>query len=944
LSTLKENSVQENKMAESPVSQVNIASSLSDEQRAKNAFNISIVTAILLGALLILTIIINRSFTADLPSLITLGAGAAIFGMSARLSRLGKSDTGILLNIIVLTIIISTRVFVQQGLALQIGIVYFVLISTMSIYTLSPKWSGWAVVTAFVVAVITIIIDQNTTGIPQSPSAEYVTWIAVIVGVMYLVILAMQFQSLPLRAKLIIGFIFLAITPLIVLGYLTYSTSQKILRDQVKANLLESSVAASTSLDNFIESQFNTISTEARLSYFVNYLAPSQTQRGNSSVETQALETLQTLSEKNFVESYALINNLGTNVLDTDSSNIGNSYADQDFFRAVIAEQRPFLSNRIRFQQDGEAVIHFAAPILSRAGNIIGILLVKYNADILQSTLQNVTEGRSTASEYTYLVDDDYFIVLGHSSRPDYLYKSLLAMDDRQLAELQQSGAMKSGDPHSLLLPQPEVTGALQDMAHLAVFQAPSQENEGEQAEVTAARVPNTSWIVVSAQPVDAIAILTQPQTRATILSSIIITVIAALVALIASSFFTDPIIQLTRVAENISMGDFTKKADVRQKDEIGTLAQTFNNMTDQIQELIETLERRVEQRTAALEQATNQSEKRARDLETITEVSRSVATEKDLENLLPFITRVVSERFGFYHVGIFLLDENKKYAVLRAANSPGGQAMLRRQHKLEVGRTGIVGAVTSNGIPRVALDTGTDAIYFNNPDLPETRSEMALPLIARGTIIGALDVQSTFPNAFTDADVSVVSLLTDQIAIAIDNARLLEETQVLLAESQAIFREYLAEAWQKRSTSSILGYHQTLTGGRAITLQAVNETKPLNDDEIFTLAIPIRVREQVIGVLNIRSNSDGKSWSDEEVNVVKAVAERLGLALDNARLFEETSTRAERERLVSEITTKIRGTNDPQEMIQKAVEELKRTLGVTRIEIIPQKNSPPDN
>ncbi len=931
-------------MAESSAFQANIASTLSEEQRVKNAFNISTVTAMLLGALFISTVIANRSFTADPSSLIPLGAGAVAFGLSARLSRLGKSDVGVILSSILLTIIVITRVFIQQGLALQIGVVYFILTSTMAIYTLSSKWVGRVVLIAFSVAVITIIMDQNTRGIPPAASPQYVTWAAALVSVVYVFILATQFQSLPLRAKLIIGFLFLAITPLIVLGYLTYTTSQTILKDQVKANLLESSVSASANLNDFIESQLNIISTEARLSDFVNYLMLSQTLRGNSSAERQALETLQTLSEKNFVVSYALLTNLGVNVLDTDPSHVGTSYNEQDFFKAVISEQRSFLSSSIRFQPNEEAVIYLAAPILSRAGNTIGILLVKYNADVLQSIILNIAEGRSTASEYTYLLDEKYFVLLGHSSRPDYLYKSLLALNERQLTDLQQSEALRSGDANSLLLPQPEVTGALQGMRGLVTFQSPSMENEGKQAEVTAVRVPNTDWIVVSAQPVDAISTLTQSQTRATILSSITITIFAALIALIASNFFTNPIIQLTRVAESISSGDFTKKASVRQQDEIGTLARTFNKMTDQIQELVGTLERRVEQRTAALEQATHQSEKRARDLETITEVSHTVATEKDLENLLPFITRVVSERFGFYHVGIFLLDENRKYAVLRAANSPGGQVMLDRQHKLEVGQTGIVGAVTASGIPRVALDTGTDAVYFNNPDLPETRSEMALPLIARGTIIGALDVQSTFPNAFTDADVSIIGLLTDQIAIAIDNARLLEETKTLLVESQAVFREYLAEAWQKRSTSSIQGYYQTLTGGKVITAQADDEIEPHQDDKNSTLSIPIYVRDQVIGALNIRPNSEEKKWGNDEINVVKAVAERLGLALDNARLFEETYTRAKRERLVTEITTKIRATNDPQKMIQQAVEELKRALGVTRVEIVPQKFSPPDN
>jgi GAF domain-containing protein len=239
-------------------------------------------------------------------------------------------------------------------------------------------------------------------------------------------------------------------------------------------------------------------------------------------------------------------------------------------------------------------------------------------------------------------------------------------------------------------------------------------------------------------------------------------------------------------------------------------------------------------------------------------------------------------------------------------------------------------------------LDTGADAVYFNNPDLPETHSEMALPLTARGIIIGALDVQSTIPNAFTDTDVSILGLLADQIAIANDNVRLLQESQQALAESQSVFREYLADAWQKKSTSEIMGYYQTLTGGQLITGKKNKEIDTPVDGEKNLLTVPIKLRDQVIGALNIRPNTDGRVWSTDEINIVQAITERLGLALDNARLFEETSSRASREHLVSDITAKIRSTNDPQEMIKTAVEELKRALAVTRVEIVPQKIAPP--
>ena len=177
---------------------------------------------------------------------------------------------------------------------------------------------------------------------------------------------------------------------------------------------------------------------------------------------------------------------------------------------------------------------------------------------------------------------------------------------------------------------------------------------------------------------------------------------------------------------------------------------------------------------------------------------------------------------------------------------------------------------------------------------------------------------------------------------LAIDNVRLIEEAQGALAESRAIFSEYLAEAWKRKTGSGVLGYHQSLTGGKIITDPGAPEFERIDLNGDKGLEIPIRVREQVIGVLNVRSISRDREWSADDVGVVQAVAERLGLALDNARLFEETSIRASRERLVTEITTKIRSTNSPQEMIKTAVDELQRALGATRVEIIPKKISPP--
>ncbi len=434
-------------------------------------------------------------------------------------------------------------------------------------------------------------------------------------------------------------------------------------------------------------------------------------------------------------------------------------------------------------------------------------------------------------------------------------------------------------------------------------------------------------------------------------LTNVIVSMLALLAGALLVSRWTGntlakPIMQLTETATRLAEGDLSAEAHTQTRDEVGVLANAFNVMTTRLRDMIESLEERVEERTLDLQQATAQSTKRAEELQVVSEVARAVSTEIDLEKLLELVTNVVSNRFGFYHVGVFLIDQVSKTAVLRASNSPGGKRMITRKHSLPVGQVGIVGHVAASGTPRIALDVGEDATFFNNPDLPETRSEMALPLTVRGRIIGVLDVQSTKSGAFTSADVETLSILADQVAIAIENARLLAETREALAESRALYGDYVSRTWEKKTAQSIVGYQYSAGTGSSLEepvewdeIKTALDTgrAAVSNEKISAVAVPIRLQNQVIGVLNVRSADTNRIWTRDEVAVIEAVADRLALALENARLFEETSSRAAREHAVAEITSRIRETNDPQVMIRTAVEELQRVLNVSRVEIIPQ-------
>jgi GAF domain-containing protein len=267
---------------------------------------------------------------------------------------------------------------------------------------------------------------------------------------------------------------------------------------------------------------------------------------------------------------------------------------------------------------------------------------------------------------------------------------------------------------------------------------------------------------------------------------------------------------------------------------------------------------------------------------------------------------------------------------------------MLERKHRLRVGQEGIVGYVTSAGTARIAMDVGKDAVYFDNPELPNTHSEMALPLKSENRIVGALDVQSTERAAFTDEDIQMLSLLADQVSLAIENARLFDETRNALAEAQAVGRQFTREAWGRVPVEhKLLGYRYSVSGAAPLNEpldvsefgQGQNAT---HADKSTQTVVPIELRGEVIGTLVVQSPSTNR-LNQDHLNLIKAVAERVALSAENARLFEETTRRAERERLVSDITGKIRSVNDPQAMIQTAMEELRKALGASRVEVIPQ-------
>ncbi len=402
------------------------------------------------------------------------------------------------------------------------------------------------------------------------------------------------------------------------------------------------------------------------------------------------------------------------------------------------------------------------------------------------------------------------------------------------------------------------------------------------------------------------------------------------------------PISTLTQVAVRISEGELDFRPNIGfPSSELKLLGKSFYSMADQLHSLIDSLEQRIAERTQALE-------RRASQLQATAEIGAAVTRIRNLDELLGQVTRLISQRFAFYHVGIFLLDNTEENAVLRATNSEGGQRMLARGHKLKVGQVGIVGYVTGSGQARIALDVGKDAVFFNNPDLPETHSEMALPLIVGGKILGALDVQSVKEMAFTEEDVSILKVLADQVAIAIENTRLFASTQAALESTRRTYSEAGRVGWQRllQEKSEKIGFVSAARSVFPITdeaspesLMVIKSGKPILTNDNTTLHLPIKVREDVIGTIRLEKTQGRGQWTEEEIAAAGTLSEQLGSALESARLYEQISKRAEVESVIGEIASKVGGSINLRNVLQTAVEELGRVIPGSEVVIQFQGN-----
>jgi GAF domain-containing protein/HAMP domain-containing protein len=726
------------------------------------------------------------------------------------------------------------------------------------------------------------------------------------------------------------------------LGIQSTSINSRNLTDQAISDLTETAKVSARAVDDSLNTELDAIRTESQIIALADYLSLPRSLRAGSAEEARAYSSLLALKRKNsvFISSYALLDINGIDVLDTYQEDIGINKSDRDYFKAPLATGVPYVSPVRISQTTGQYSIYFSAPVRNKIGDVVGVLRSRYSAALLQNVLKESTD-TANKEEYSVIVDNETFLRIAHSGSRDLLYKTYQELTPEQTLELQNKLRLPSGAPVDIIVADPEVVKGIENIDNEPLFVSDATEIYDGKMYTGGYKVQNTNWTVIVRRTERSILAPIESQTRVFTVAALVIIIVAALAGILLAQLLAQPITQLAGIAAEITHGNLKARAKIVTQDEIGDLGNSFNTMTRQLQDTLGGLERRVAERTADVELARLMSEQRAQELQAISEISRTISTEQRLNILLPLVSRLVSERFDFYHVGIFFVDESRKYAVLQASNSEGGKRMIERGHQLEVGHTGIVGYVAQAGKHRIALDVGSDAVFFNNPDLPETRSEMALPLNVRGQTIGVLDVQSTRSGAFTESDANTLSILADQVAIAIENARLFGQTQEALNEVQKLYQQYQSQEWTEyMRQSAYVGYRQNIFEGKLLDSPVETDEirRALQNGEVVVLeseseksqsviAIPVKLRGQTIGVLNIKAPKRRRKWNQDEITLAQAVSDRLALALDNARLLHDSQRRAAKEQKIGEMTAKIGASINMRSVLQTAVEELGRAL-----------------
>ncbi|MFN3742037.1 MAG: GAF domain-containing protein [Anaerolineales bacterium] len=831
----------------------------------------------------------------------------------------------------------SGMLIADLGWMLGLGIM--ALIASMSTLLLPQKQRLLAIGSALLTAFSLLGIDALAPAYRLALSTTFQLYLFALftpVGVAYLIYYA-RFINPTLRASLFSALLILTLLPLGLFAPIALRTLENRLRENISFQLYSAARLSAEGVDEFISTTLEKVNSYAQLPETVEFL---QSPNSDPSKFQELRQTLRMLSRTadplKAAFSYGLLDKNGINVVDSIFANIGEDESNEIYFQEVLRTGHSYISD-VNARTNA---FTFAAPVKDINGKVLGVLRAHYNASILQVLLVKNRE-QASRSSFAVLADENG-IILAHGDNSQAKFRLLAPLPEKELEALQAAERLPKGSNEELSLNLPAVAALLRKGEPRMVTSEihPVQRH----LEVIVAQPLRTRpWTLFYAQQESYFLGPVRRQFLIFNMLAFVFGIAAAVTSLVLANRLVQPILLLTQAAQRVRQGDLTVQLNLQRRDESGFLAETFNAMTAQIRELVSSLEARVAERTRQLEE-------RSLLLQHAAEIGRIITSTLDPQQLMEQAVNLIQERFGLYYVGLFELDGSGEWAVLGAGSGEAGRKMLVRGHRIRVG-TGMIGWCIANNQARIAQQAELDEVRLHTPELPETRSEAALPLRSRGQVIGAISIQSDQPNAFTPENLAIFQILADQLAAALDNAYLFVESQESLRAIERAYAERTRVEWRQTllRLRQPFAFRSLARGSIPISpVYSADVAQALKSGEVILetdmqspggrhfISVPIKIRGHVIGVLRTYKPAERGPWSDEEIDALRTIADQVGIALEAARLYGDTQRRAERERLLAEITTRIRSVSDPEEMINTALDTLRRALSVRAVRIVP--------
>src|SRR5512138_2808624 len=567
--------------------------------------------------------------------------------------------------------------------------------------------------------------------------------------------------GLSLQTKMLALFLAVSLIPVLVVTLVNLNQTRSALTKAAQSSLHAGAAQIAAALDAAINSNLDSIRTEANQNIFVSYLKLSPSERSNSELQDKVRYELTTLSlkEPTYILSYALVDLNGRVLADTVDANVGNSEKSNDYFGNVLDRQVPYVTP-VAYNKNGILTLHFAAPVRDETGAIVGILRSEYRAAMLQELVSKSIQ--EAGQDIAVSVFDEYNIRIADSREPELLQKTLVPMSPDLFKTAVAEGRLLEGTPAEQSTNDIEYNQALGNSNSTPFFIINT--NKGNFA-VAVAPVKAKPLKVAYSQPESLFLLDVQERTTVILITMLGLAVLVIVIAVFSSRQITNPIRELSSVAAIVTGGDLNVRAHISRKDEIGALAVAFNLMTGRLQEILVDLEKRVVERTKALS--------------SVAEVSTAASTTLETDKLLQQVVDLAKERFGFYHAHIYLLNEAGDTLVLASGAGDVGRQMVAEGRSIPLDQEQSLVARAAREKKGVTVnDVTTAPDFLPNPLLPATHSEMAVPMMIGDRVIGVFDVQSEVIGRFTEADIAIQTTLASQVASAIQNSRSFTEIQ----------------------------------------------------------------------------------------------------------------------------------------------------------------------